>query len=184
VAEDAGAQSIANVATSISAGPEDESSQTVSFTVTNTNNALFGVQPTMDASGISLIGCQRLPTIQLLLWPLAQPPNPPPLRLVLQNFGGDRRLRIALLLDLVAGQGEKLHEQMISPDDAPHTYSYGDYFKILPAIHNWSSDAGRIGDGVPVGEGFDYSSDNNPEWMSVKELQQWIAANKAKIGSF
>ena len=26
--------------------------------------------------------------------------------------------------------GEKLHEQMISPDDAPHTYSYGDYFKI------------------------------------------------------
>ncbi|MFZ4596123.1 MAG: tandem-95 repeat protein, partial [Verrucomicrobiaceae bacterium] len=51
VAEDAGAQSIANVATSIFAGPEDESSQTVSFTVTNSNNALFGVQPTMDASG-------------------------------------------------------------------------------------------------------------------------------------
>ena len=80
--------------------------------------------------------------------------------------------------------GEKLHEQMISPDDAPHTYSYGDYFKILPAIHNWSSDAGRIGDGVPVGEGFDYSSDNNPEWMSVEELQKWITVNKAKIGSF
>jgi hypothetical protein len=73
---------------------------------------------------------------------------------------------------------------MISPDDAPHTYSYGDYFKILPAIHNWSSDAGRIGEGVPVGEGFDYSSDNNPEWMSVEELQQWIEANKAKMGSF
>jgi FlaA1/EpsC-like NDP-sugar epimerase len=80
--------------------------------------------------------------------------------------------------------GEKLHEQMISPDDAPHTFSYGDYFKILPAIHNWSSDAGRIGDGVPVGEGFDYSSDNNPEWMSVEELQNWITANRAKIGSF
>ena len=80
--------------------------------------------------------------------------------------------------------GEKLHEQMISPDDAPHTYSYGDYYKILPAIHNWSSDAGRIGDGVPVGEGFDYSSDNNPEWMSVEALQQWIETNKSKIGSF
>jgi len=37
---------------------------------------------------------------------------------------------------------------------------------------------------VPVGEGFDYSSDNNTEWMSVEELQKWIAANKAKIGSF
>ena len=80
--------------------------------------------------------------------------------------------------------GEKLHEQMISSDDAPHTYSYGNYYKILPAIHNWSSDAGRIGDGVSVGEGFNYSSDNNPEWMSVEELQKWVAANKAKIGSF
>ena len=79
--------------------------------------------------------------------------------------------------------GEKLHEQMISPDDAPHTYSYGDYYKILPAIHNWSADAGRIGDCVPVGEGFDYSSDNNSEWMSVEELQRWVNANKAKIGS-
>jgi hypothetical protein len=72
---------------------------------------------------------------------------------------------------------------MISPDDAPHTYSYGDYYKILPAIHNWSADAGRIGDGVPVGEGFDYSSDNNSEWMSVEELQRWVNANRAKIGS-
>ena len=80
--------------------------------------------------------------------------------------------------------GEKLHEQMISPDDAPHTYSYGDYYKILPAIHNWSADAGRIGEGKPVGEGFDYSSDNNAEWMSIEELQQWIVENRAKIGSF
>jgi hypothetical protein len=37
---------------------------------------------------------------------------------------------------------------------------------------------------VPVGEGFDYSSDNNPEWMSVEELQKWITTNRAKIGSF
>jgi hypothetical protein len=51
VAKDAGAQSIANVATSISAGPADESAQTVSFTVTNDNNALFSGQPAMDASG-------------------------------------------------------------------------------------------------------------------------------------
>ncbi len=40
--------------------------------------------------------------------------------------------------------GEKLHEQMISPEDAPHTYEYADHFKILPAIHNWSVDPARI----------------------------------------
>jgi FlaA1/EpsC-like NDP-sugar epimerase len=79
--------------------------------------------------------------------------------------------------------GEKLHEQMISSDDAPHTYSYGDYFKILPSIHNWSTDASRIGNGIPVGEGFQYSSDSNRDWMSVIELQDWIKKNRSAIGS-
>jgi len=31
--------------------------------------------------------------------------------------------------------GEKLHEQMIGYEDAPFTYEYPDFFKILPAIH-------------------------------------------------
>ena len=26
---------------------------------------------------------------------------------------------------------------MISIDDAPYTYEYEDYYKILPAINNW-----------------------------------------------
>jgi Bacterial Ig domain/Dockerin type I domain len=46
-----GPQSIANWATAISAGPPDESSQTLTFQVTNNNNALFAVQPAIDASG-------------------------------------------------------------------------------------------------------------------------------------
>jgi hypothetical protein len=51
VLEDSGAYSQANWATAISAGPADESSQTVSFNVTNNNNALFSAQPAVDASG-------------------------------------------------------------------------------------------------------------------------------------
>jgi hypothetical protein len=49
--EDSGAYS-APWATSISAGPANESSQTVSFTVTNDNNALFSVQPAISATGV------------------------------------------------------------------------------------------------------------------------------------
>ncbi|HEX5686703.1 MAG TPA: UDP-N-acetylglucosamine 4,6-dehydratase (inverting) [Ideonella sp.] len=79
--------------------------------------------------------------------------------------------------------GEKLHEQMIGPEDAPHTYEYPAHFKILPAIHNWSADPHRIKDGARVAEGFVYASDSNPEWMSVEALQQWIAANLNKIGT-
>ena len=78
--------------------------------------------------------------------------------------------------------GEKLHEQMIGPEDTPHTYEYPDHYKILPAINNWSSDPYRIKDGVKVSEDFNYSSDNNIDWMSVETLQSWINLNKEKIG--
>jgi UDP-N-acetylglucosamine 4,6-dehydratase (inverting) len=79
--------------------------------------------------------------------------------------------------------GEKLHEQMIGPEDAPHTYEYPDHFKILPAIHHWSADPLRIKDGQRVAEGFEYSSDNNAEWMTPGDLSDWIAENRAKIGA-
>jgi gliding motility-associated-like protein len=49
--EDAGAQTINGWATAIFAGPADESSQVLSFTVTNDNNSLFDSQPSIDASG-------------------------------------------------------------------------------------------------------------------------------------
>lgn len=78
--------------------------------------------------------------------------------------------------------GEKLHEQMISPEDSFYTYEYSEHFKILPAIHNWDTSAERIKDGKRVPEGFLYTSDNNPKWMSVAELQAWIEAHKEKIG--
>ena len=79
--------------------------------------------------------------------------------------------------------GEKLHEQMIGPEDAAHTYEYPEHFKILPAINNWSSSPARIKDGVKVDEDFTYASDTNPEWMSDADLQAWIKANKTKIGA-
>ena len=78
--------------------------------------------------------------------------------------------------------GEKLHEQMIGIEDAVHTYAYDGYFKILPQINDWSSDPERIKNGEPVGDGFVYSSDNNNEWLSVQELEQWVKDNTHKIG--
>jgi UDP-N-acetylglucosamine 4,6-dehydratase/5-epimerase len=78
--------------------------------------------------------------------------------------------------------GEKLHEQMIGAEDAYYTYEYKDHFKILPAIHNWYESPARIKDGVRVEEGFVYSSDNNKEWMTNKDLSEWIDLNREKIG--
>jgi UDP-N-acetylglucosamine 4,6-dehydratase len=78
--------------------------------------------------------------------------------------------------------GEKLHEEMISPEDSKHTYEYKNYFKILPAINNWSLDPKRIKNGKLVKEGFSYTSKNNIDWMSKNELLKWIEENKDKIG--
>ena len=79
--------------------------------------------------------------------------------------------------------GEKLHEQMIGAEDSAHTYEYAQHFKILPAIHKWSVDPARIKDGTRVAENFVYASDNNSQWMTVAELEAWIARNADKIGS-
>ena len=79
--------------------------------------------------------------------------------------------------------GEKLHEQMIGPEDALYTYEYPGYFKILPSINDWSKDPERIGVGIRVDPKFMYSSDNNKEWMEISELQEWILKNKDKIGN-
>jgi UDP-N-acetylglucosamine 4,6-dehydratase (inverting) len=79
--------------------------------------------------------------------------------------------------------GEKIHEQMIGFEDAPHTYEYSDYFKILPAIHNWSIDPNRIKDGVKVSSEFTYTSNNNKNWMSVNTLKTWISLNLNKLNT-
>ena len=79
--------------------------------------------------------------------------------------------------------GEKLHEQMISAEDAYYTYEYAEHFKILPQINSWDKDANRIKNGKRVPDGFVYSSDNNREWMSNGELQAWIDQHREKIGA-
>jgi len=78
--------------------------------------------------------------------------------------------------------GEKIHEQMIGFEDAPHTFEYDSYYKILPAIHNWSNDSNRIKNGKKVDENFTYSSDNNKDWMQIADLAKWIEKNNSKIG--
>lgn len=78
--------------------------------------------------------------------------------------------------------GEKLHEQMIGAEDASYTYEYPNHYKILPAIHNWSNDPCRIKDGVKVPDSFNYSSDSNPDWMSVETLRMWISQHREQIG--
>ena len=73
--------------------------------------------------------------------------------------------------------GEKLHEQMISHEDAPFTYEYPDYYKILPAINTIEKNKKLIDGGKAVADDFIYSSDSNSEWMSTEMLKTWLSKN-------
>lgn len=64
--------------------------------------------------------------------------------------------------------GEKLHEMMISPDDAHLTLEFDKYYIIKPSI-NLFAPVGSIGDnagnGKRVADDFVYSSDKNDKWL-------------------
>jgi UDP-N-acetylglucosamine 4,6-dehydratase len=75
-------------------------------------------------------------------------------------------------LDVVGVRpGEKLHETMVPEDDARNTVEYDDCFVIRSAAVNGYANGNG---GRPCPEGFRYSSDNNPRWLSVEELQRLI----------
>ena len=70
--------------------------------------------------------------------------------------------------------GEKIHEQMISEHDAPFTYEYKNYYKIIPSTFTESQKTQSIKIGHLVDPDFIYSSENNTQWMSIKELRYKI----------
>jgi len=71
--------------------------------------------------------------------------------------------------------GEKLHETMISEDDARLTLEYADYYVILPnpQCMGFSRRADPEG-GQPCPDGFRYSSDTNTQWLTPEELRRMI----------
>ena len=68
--------------------------------------------------------------------------------------------------------GEKLHEEMISANDARRTVEREDHYLILPDIPVPGRD--EFPTGSPVPSGFQYTSDNNEEWLDVETLRGWI----------
>ncbi len=69
--------------------------------------------------------------------------------------------------------GEKLHEQMISVDDARRTIDAGAFYVIQPDADWW--DGSPWAGSPPVPEGFSYTSDTNDVWLTVEQLQAMVA---------
>lgn len=70
-------------------------------------------------------------------------------------------------------EGEKLHEMMITHEDAIHTYEYSECYIIYPN-YNWWDIKGLIPGGKLVEEGFEYSSGKNEKWLSVERIRELL----------
>ena len=75
--------------------------------------------------------------------------------------------------------GEKLHEVLVSEDEARNTLEVGDMYVIQPAHPWWRTD--NWGKGIPLPDGFRYASDTNPVWLTTEQLQEWIASSEPDI---
>jgi len=69
--------------------------------------------------------------------------------------------------------GEKLHEVLVSEDEARHTVELADRYVVQPPEelwfgHTWSQQ------GRQLPEGFTYSSDKNERWLSVEEIRELV----------
>ncbi len=67
-------------------------------------------------------------------------------------------------------EGEKLHEVMITPEDARNTYEYEDHFIIYPQFKWWGNSSIKT-KGKLVTKGFRYSSDTNDKWLSIENIR-------------
>ncbi len=73
--------------------------------------------------------------------------------------------------------GEKLHETLVSEDEARQTVETHGMYIIRPNhpwwhVQNWT-------EANPVGEGFRYTSDTNERWLTPADLQEFIAPAEA-----
>jgi UDP-N-acetylglucosamine 4,6-dehydratase len=73
--------------------------------------------------------------------------------------------------------GEKLHEVLLSEDEAVNAVELDDMYVIQPAHPWWKK--GNWVHGRLLPEGFRYTSDHNEEWLSHEQLQELIEPGRA-----
>ena len=76
--------------------------------------------------------------------------------------------------------GEKLHEVLISEDEARTTVELEDMYVVQPAAALWFGHAwSEKGRALP--DGYHYASDNNTEWLSTEEIHEIVAPIEAAL---
>ena len=78
----------------------------------------------------------------------------------------------APLVDIGIRPGEKLHEEMISTEDARRTVKRTDRYVVQPTLAMWGGF--KESEGESVADDFAYTSDNNDQWLDVPQLRAML----------
>jgi UDP-N-acetylglucosamine 4,6-dehydratase (inverting) len=70
--------------------------------------------------------------------------------------------------------GEKLHEILITREEAPRTKEFETHYVIEPQHPFWNP--AHVEGGTPVAEEFEYRSDTNPWWLSQEDMAAYLGA--------
>ena len=70
--------------------------------------------------------------------------------------------------------GEKIHEQMITKEDAPNTIEFNDFYIILPQIDLENIEY-KYPNAKKVAPDFEYHSGNNDKWLTVEDMKKLIS---------
>ncbi|MEM9359801.1 MAG: UDP-N-acetylglucosamine 4,6-dehydratase (inverting) [Pseudomonadota bacterium] len=79
--------------------------------------------------------------------------------------------------------GEKLHEVMITADDARSTIELDDRYIIQPSVIFWSDSRSQPVQGRPLPEDFVYASNVNPDWLDNSTLENLLAGTGSALAS-
>ncbi len=71
--------------------------------------------------------------------------------------------------------GEKLHEEMISAEEGRRALRVGDRYVLQPDLAAWGYQPPS--DGVPVADGFHYTSDTNDQWFTLEEITKLLESD-------
>jgi UDP-N-acetylglucosamine 4,6-dehydratase len=75
--------------------------------------------------------------------------------------------------------GEKLHEVLISEDEARTTIDLGDRYAVLPPEPFWFVQ--EYAKNTTLQDGFRYASNTNDEWLTIAQIQEIIAPIEAGL---
>lgn len=70
--------------------------------------------------------------------------------------------------------GEKLHEVMVTRDDARRTIDVGSFYIIQPDFNFWSRRCNWTGS-KPVPDDFEYNSGTNPQFLTLGEMKRMVS---------